>query len=92
LTPNTEALVNLSKSYKWNVVWNSLYYNFISVNQSFLSHNYATAKFVSDWNKKSKQEQREIKKISTEFLKLYEKELYEKEKKLKAKLKKPLAL
>lgn len=48
------------EKYYWSDIWNALYYNFIYKNQKYLSKNYSTANGVSNWNKKSSKEKKEI--------------------------------
>jgi deoxyribodipyrimidine photolyase-related protein len=44
----------------WCIIFDSLYYNFINKHQSILKKNYSTALSVSNWNKKSEKEKKEI--------------------------------
>ena len=63
----TEVIKLGETEYKWPVVWDALYYNFIAENHEYLSHNYATANFVANWKKKAKKDQEEIKRIAQEY-------------------------
>jgi deoxyribodipyrimidine photolyase-related protein len=48
------------KDGKWDVIWDSLYYNFINKHQDILRKNYATAQQVKHWDNKSDNEQKEL--------------------------------
>ena len=59
------------EEYEWFEVWDALYYNFINDNKTYLKKNYATARSVSHWNKKSASEKKELLNIAKEYLKKY---------------------
>jgi deoxyribodipyrimidine photolyase-related protein len=48
------------KKDKWCDLLNALYYNFINKHKDYLSSNYATARQVAFWNKKSESEKKQI--------------------------------
>jgi deoxyribodipyrimidine photolyase-related protein len=60
-----------NEEYEWFEVWDALYYNFIKNNKTEFSKNYATARSVSHWKKKSKTEQDRLVKIAKEYLEKY---------------------
>ena len=53
---------DFKKDGKWEVIWDALYYNFISYHHKLLSKNYGTV--MQHWDDKTKNEQNEIKKNS----------------------------
>lgn len=57
--------------YYWSDIWNALYYNFIYKNKKYLSKNYSTANAVSNWNKKSSAQKKEILEIVKKWNLLY---------------------
>lgn len=52
----------------WDIVWNALYYHFIDRHADLLRKNYAIARQVYFYEKKSKKEKDEIKKIASFYL------------------------
>jgi deoxyribodipyrimidine photolyase-related protein len=54
----------------WCVILDSLYYNFINKHQAILKKNYSTALSVSNWNKKSEKEKKEIIHRANKYYKL----------------------
>jgi len=64
--------INKMSSYKrdgeWDVIWDALYYNFISKHEKILAKNYGTAQQVKHWTNKTKQEKDNIKKIAEQYL------------------------
>ena len=52
----------------WDIVWNALYYHFIDRHTDLLRKNYAVARQVYFYDKKSKKEKDEIKKIASFYL------------------------
>jgi deoxyribodipyrimidine photolyase-related protein len=48
------------KKGEWCDIFNSLYYNFISTHQEYLSKNYSTARQVAMWKKKTESEKNKI--------------------------------
>jgi deoxyribodipyrimidine photolyase-related protein len=58
-------------NYEWFEVWDALYYNFINNNKTIFAKNYAIASSVSNWNKKSKDEQQKLLKIAKWYLNNY---------------------
>ena len=65
--------INKMSTYKrngeWDVIWDSLYYNFIDKHQDFLKKNYAIAQQVKHWNNKTESEKKELKKTANKYLK-----------------------
>jgi deoxyribodipyrimidine photolyase-related protein len=59
------------KNYKWNEVWDAIYYNFIAKHKKEFEKNYAIAMQVRHWDNKSKKEQKELKKIASAYFKKY---------------------
>lgn len=59
------------KEYGWTEIMDSIYYNFISKNESFLVKNYATSRNVAHWQKKSKDEKNKIIMLASEYLSEY---------------------
>ncbi len=57
------------EEYEWTEVWDALYYRFISRNREMLKKIYAVARNVAHWDKKSKEEQNKLLKISELYLK-----------------------
>jgi len=57
-----------TKEDNWWQIWDALYYNFISEHQKLLRKNYATSRQVIHWEKKSKKEQEELKKMAKDFI------------------------
>jgi deoxyribodipyrimidine photolyase-related protein len=55
--------------YTWCEVWDALYYRFISKNYNMLKKIYATARNVSHWDKKTKEQQEELLKTAEKYLK-----------------------
>ena len=52
----------------WTKTLDTLYYNFINTHKKYLSKNYATARQVAFWNKKTKGEKEEIIKNAKKYL------------------------
>jgi deoxyribodipyrimidine photolyase-related protein len=65
-----EIVLNNIK-YKWEYIWNSLYYYFIYINKNLLKKNYSTAIQVKNWDKLSDTEKQSIKHISKLYLLKY---------------------
>lgn len=57
--------------YKWDEVWDALYYNFISEHQKEFSKNYAISAQVKHWNRKSVSEKKEIKEVAKKYMSKY---------------------
>lgn len=57
------------KKKEWCKIYDSLYYNFIRVNEEYLLSDYASVRQVSFWQKKSEIDKREIVKVANEYLK-----------------------
>ena len=66
--------INRMSTYKtstktiWSKIWDALYYAFIDKHQNIFKKNYAIAQQVKNWNKKSEEEQKNIKKIAHTFI------------------------
>lgn len=71
IVKDTIKLKNIE--YKWDVVWDSLYYNFINKHHDILKKNYYTARNVYHWDNKTDDEKKEILKISKLYLKYLQK-------------------
>jgi len=61
---------NYKKDNNWNIIWDALYYNFISKHHNILRKIYATAMQVKHFDKKTDSEIKEIKRIANEYLEL----------------------
>lgn len=61
-------IIDNDKIYKWPIVWDALYYMFICKFKHILINNYATAQFVSHWDKKTKKEKIIIIKLAKLYL------------------------
>lgn len=59
------------KKDNWCDIWDGLYYKFINDNRDILKKIYATASSVGHWNRKSKEEQKELLKIANNYIKEY---------------------
>ena len=57
--------------YKWEEVWNALYYNFIKNNSVMFSSIYAIAMQVKNWNKFNLSEKNQISKLANLYLQKY---------------------
>lgn len=68
---STDTITLNGAEYDWNIVYDALYYNFINNNKVYLASNYATAMQVKHWNNKSKEEQKNILKITKQYFKEY---------------------
>lgn len=55
-----QITIHLKLNLEWYQLWDILYYYFIYSNRNTLKKNYATARSVSHWNKKSKSEMKLI--------------------------------
>jgi deoxyribodipyrimidine photolyase-related protein len=67
---NTIATIDLGKSkHTWAEIWDALYYRFIYNNHDMLKKIYATARNVSHWDKKTKEQQNELLKTAEKYLK-----------------------
>lgn len=60
-----------SGSYYWYEIWDALYYNFVNKNQKYLNKNYSTIHAVSNWNRKSLEQQKQYIKIAKDYLSKY---------------------
>ncbi len=60
-----------NNNYEWTEIWNSLYYNFISNNITYLKKNYSTAALVAFYNKKSDEDKKKYTNISRLYLNNY---------------------
>lgn len=64
--------INKMSSYKkdgtWDVIWDSLYYQFIDKHNKILRTNYATAQMVKHWDNKSDEDKKQIIKIAKKYL------------------------
>ena len=56
------------KDDKWWEIWDAKYYSFINEHKDILKKNYATARQVAFWSKKSQSEKKRILKISEDFI------------------------
>jgi deoxyribodipyrimidine photolyase-related protein len=56
------------KKKEWCKIWDALYYNFINTHEKILEKNYATARQVILWRKKSDLEKKNLLKISKKYL------------------------
>ena len=56
------------KKDKWCDLLNALYYNFINTHKDYLESNYATARQVAFWNKKSDSDKKKILSIAKKYL------------------------
>ena len=56
------------KKNKWCEIYDALYYNFINTHQDYLKKNYATARQVAFWNKKSDNQKADILKKAKDYL------------------------
>ena len=63
----TQLTIN-KQNYYWNEIWDALYYNFINNNKNTLKKFYGTAYIVSHWNKKGKNEQKQLIKLAKNYL------------------------
>ena len=71
-TSNVYKKIKLSNvEYEWFEIWDALYYNFINSNVKTFSKNYALARSVVHWHKKSSQEKTKLLSIAKTFLKTY---------------------
>jgi deoxyribodipyrimidine photolyase-related protein len=67
---NTVTTIDLGKSkHTWSDIWDALYYRFIYKNHDMLKKIYATARNVSHWDKKTKEQQDELLKTAEKYLK-----------------------
>jgi len=67
---NTISIIDLGKSkHAWSDIWDALYYRFIYKNHDMLKKIYATARNVSHWDKKTKEQQDELLKTAEKYLK-----------------------
>jgi deoxyribodipyrimidine photolyase-related protein len=65
----TIANIDLGKiKYTWSEIWDALYYRFIYKNHDMLKKIYATARNVSHWDKKTKDQQDELLEIAEKYL------------------------
>ncbi|QKF94369.1 deoxyribodipyrimidine photolyase-related protein [Fadolivirus algeromassiliense] len=60
-----------NEEYEWYEVWDALYYNFINLNKTEFSKNYAIASAVGHWNRKSKHEKDRLLDISKKWFAKY---------------------
>jgi len=67
----TSVNLELDKEYKWEEVWNALYYNFIKNNSVMFSSIYAIAMQVKNWNKFNLLEKKQISKLANLYLTKY---------------------
>ena len=56
------------KKDKWCEILDAIYYNFLNTHQKYLEKNYAIARQVSFWKKKSKEDQKKILEIAKKYL------------------------
>ena len=56
------------KKGEWSVLLNALYYNFINTHKDYLQSNYATARQVAFWNKKSENDKKQILSIAKKYI------------------------
>ena len=64
-----DGVVNINKKdYKWTDIWDALYYRFVSKNKAILKKIYAAARNVSQWEKKSHEEQKKLIDLSNIYL------------------------
>ena len=57
------------KKDSWCIIYDALYYNFINTHQKYLGSNYATARQVAFWNKKSESTKKKILDDAKKYLK-----------------------
>jgi len=54
--------------YKWDDIWDALYYNFINKHYDILNKIYANARNTYHWDNKSKEEQSRLLKLAKLYL------------------------
>jgi deoxyribodipyrimidine photolyase-related protein len=59
------------KKDNWSAIWDALYYNFINTHSTYLKKIYATANSVSQFNKKSETDKKNLLKIAKEYMDKY---------------------
>lgn len=59
---------NIKKDGIWDVLWDSLYYNFINKNYNVLKNNYFTSRQVKHYDNKTNEQKKKYKNIATEYL------------------------
>jgi deoxyribodipyrimidine photolyase-related protein len=68
--PKYQGTVALKSGvYKWDQVWDALYYSFIDVHHDYLSKNYSTASQAKNWTKKSAKSKTTIRDLAREYIK-----------------------
>ena len=60
-----------NEEYDWFEIWDALYYNFINNHTTYLKKIYATANSVSQFNKKSETDKKNLLKIAKEYMDKY---------------------
>lgn len=59
---------NIKKDGKWEIIWDSLYYNFIDKHYNILKKNYFTSRQVRHYDNKTNKQKQEYKDIAIEYL------------------------
>jgi deoxyribodipyrimidine photolyase-like uncharacterized protein len=61
-----------SGEYEWDIIFDTVYYNFINEHQDYLKKNYSIAMQVAHWTKKTKKQKEGIICLAKEYLKFIE--------------------
>jgi deoxyribodipyrimidine photolyase-related protein len=56
------------KEYKWDIIWDALYYNLINKHKNIFKKNYFLARNVYHWGKKSIKEKNEMLRVAKMYL------------------------
>jgi deoxyribodipyrimidine photolyase-related protein len=67
---NNTSIIKLNNiEYKWDEIWDSLYYNFLNKHYNIFKNNYALARSIYHWDNKTKDEQKKLLNIANLYLK-----------------------
>lgn len=66
-----QKIILQGEEFEWYEIWDALYYNFINNNGREFAKNYATARSVSHWIKKSKEEKSRLLTLAKKWLDSY---------------------
>ena len=67
----SQDIIFKNVNYKWEEIWNALYYNFIANNSKLLGSIYATALQVKNFNKLTKENKKNIHMLANNYIKHY---------------------
>ena len=65
---NTSTVKLKDTEYKWDEIWDSLYYNFINTHYKSLKKNYFMSRNTMHWDNKSNEDKKKILELSKKYI------------------------